>query len=105
LYVHVGRQLQVGDHIRLLHEEMDFVAFVIVTFVQGSVVRVHPLGKPIDIDTAEVIDEGDDFFVKMRGPRKWCIIKRSTGEVLKEMIPDKTTAMRDLADYRKALAA
>ena len=106
LYEHVAKQLSVGDEIRILHDEMEWRAEVMVTYVNGPVVHVALLGEPIMLDQA-VIDstEGEEFGIKLRGQRRWCIVHMATGEVVKEQIPNKAAAMKELQEYRNALAA
>ena len=106
LYEHIAKQLEVGSEIRILHDELDWIANVLVTYVNGPVVHVALLGEPIMLDQA-VIDstEGEEFGIKLRGQRRWCIVHMATGEVVKEQIPNKAAAMKELQEYRNALAA
>jgi len=107
LWVNVAGKLEMGSEIRCLALDMSFVAYGICTYAQGTIVKLkviefHKLDA-IDIDQMDA--KTSDFEVKMRGQKKWCISKRSTGEIIKEGIPTKTECLKELEDYQRALAA
>lgn len=102
LYEHVAAKLRVGDEIRLLSNNHSFVATVIVTFVKGTDVRVKLLQK-VDLDNVEAESESSGYESKYRGPKKWSIIKTSTGEVVMEDIPTKEECETIKAEYVNAM--
>lgn len=106
LWASVAPQMQPGDSIRVIAEDFSFIAVLVVTFSQGTVARVKVLTVH-GLDKVEQQQPGlfGDYELKMRGPKKWCIVKTSTGEVIKEGIPTQTEAVRELADYQQALVA
>lgn len=107
LWVHVARNMTMGCDIRCIADDMSFVAFGTCTFAQGSMVKIkiYSFNELDVVDYDSVSDEASKFIVKLRGPRKWCIVNNETGEVVKEDIADKATAERELSDYHKALRA
>ena len=104
---HVAAQMQPGDEIRVRAEDDSFVARLYVTYRQGSDTRVFLIYRA-DLETVDanvLLDENAPYFIHLRGVKKWCIIKRETGEIVKEMIPTQKAAFIELDDYVRALAA
>jgi len=106
LYEHISRNLRAFDQVQFLDEGGAFWATTLITFVQGSMVRASVLHfvhlDRVDIETT-IPDS--DYEIRLKGPLRWCVIKRSTGESVKENLPDKAAALRELMDIRKAMAA
>jgi hypothetical protein len=106
LWVNVAPQFEMGTEIRCLADDMSFVANGICTYSQGSTAKVK-------IITMHELDQVDDDFgdstgafeIKLRGPKKWCVINKNNGDVIKEYIPTQLEALRELEDYKKALRA
>jgi len=106
LYEHISRSIRAFDQVQFLDEAGAFWANVLVTFAQGSMVRVSILQfVPLDTVDLSSMDTDSDYEIRLRGPLRWCIIKRSTGETVKENLPDKAKALQELMDIRKAMAA
>lgn len=105
LWVNQARMMSMGCEVRALADDMSFVAYCICTYAQGSTAKL----KVISFDKLDVVDRdmvgdaADDYTVEMRGSKKWCIIQKSTGAVIKDGIAKQLEAMRDLEDYQKAL--
>ena len=106
LYEHISRNLRAFDQVQFLDEAGTFWATVLITYAQGSMVRASVLHF-VQLDTLDVetVDPDSDYEIRLRGPLRWCVIKRSTGESVKENLPDKAAALRELMDIRKAMAA
>lgn len=103
-WAHVAGKMQMGCEIRCLAEDFSWRATLVCTFAQGTVVRL----KLIDftpLDHVEVDVQNDDYEVKLRGMRKWSIVKKDTGEVVQEDIATKAEAIKSLQDFIRALAA
>lgn len=103
-WAHVAGKMQMGCEIRCLAEDFSWRATLVCTFAQGTVVRL----KLIDftpLDHVEVDVQNDDYEVKLRGMRKWSIVKKDTGEVVQEDIATKAEAIKALQDFIRALAA
>ena len=101
----VANQMDITCEVRCVADDMSFVAYGICTFVQGSTVKIkiyqrHELDA---VDHDAMNDVASDYVVKLRGPKRWSIVKTSTGEVIKEDIATQLEAMRDLEDFKKAL--
>jgi hypothetical protein len=107
LWVHVGPQIREGDEVRAFADDSSFVAYLICTFSSGSRVRMKTLAgyelEDVDHDALEA--QKGEFYIKMRGMKKWCIMSRSTGDVIKEGLPTQSVAARELEDYQRALVS
>ncbi len=107
-WVHMCAKLIPGDRIEVMGPAGEYFADLYVATVNPLGARVLPLSfVSIEADTVEADAEqaADDFDIKFRGPQKWSIIRVADSKVIKELIPTRDEAMRDLLDYRKALAA
>ena len=103
----VAKHFTMGDtEVRIMADDMSFLAYGIVTYAQGTTAKisVYAFHKLDEVDHSEVIDPLDDYITKMMGPKKWCIVKASTGEVIKELIPTQLDAARELAEYKRVLS-
>ena len=101
----VAPQMEIGSEIRCVADDMSFVAYGICTYAQGAIAKVKILNM-YDLDAVEPDDmEGNysDYIAKLRGPKKWCIVQQSTGDVIKEGIPTQLEALRELDDFKRAL--
>lgn len=107
LWVNVANKMEMGCEVRCVADDMSFVANGICTFVQGSTVKIkiyefHELDA---VDQVAMADEAADFEIKLRGPRKWSIVKKSDGSIVKEDMATQLIAMKELEDYQTALRA
>jgi len=106
LWAFLAPKLNPRDEIRVTADDGSFVATLYVQFVKGSTVKVKLLdGTELDSVDKTLTEAEGDYFIKMRGVKKWSIVKRDTGEIIEEMIPDQASAMKALQDLEKALAA
>jgi len=103
----VAKHFSMGDtEIRCIADDLSFVAYGIVTYAQGTTAKIviYAFHKLDEVDRSEVIDPLDDYTVEMKGAKKWCIVKQSTGEIIKQDIDTQLAATRELGDYKKALS-
>lgn len=102
----VINQCRPGDEIRVRADDDSFTARLYVAHVAGTESRLRLIYKAqfeeLDI---EELDANAPYFIRLQGPKKFCIIKRDTGEVIKDMIPTKKDAHIELDDYMRALAS
>jgi hypothetical protein len=105
LWAMIAPQLRMGDEIRAVAEDNSFVALLFVTFAQGTDARVKVVyGSNLDaVDHDEINREVNDYQIMQKGQLKWCIVKMSTGERIKENIPTQAEAQKELEEYRKVL--
>lgn len=105
LWVNVANKMIMGSEVRCLADDMSFVAYGVCTFSQGSTakVKIISLHKLDVVDSNEQAGQMGDYMIKMRGPKKWCLIQVSTGDVIKEGIATQTFAMKEMEDYIQAL--
>ncbi len=106
LWTHVAVTLSPGDSVRVLAEDFSMVAELIVTFRQGTVAKLVQVWRK----DLEAVDQSADavegkFVVRLRGPKKWCIVNNETSEVVKELIPTQAAAFKELEEYLRALAS
>jgi len=105
LWVHLAPQLNVGDEVRVIADDGTFYARLLVIFTKGSIVKTKLIyGTDLEkIDTSLETTAEIDYEIKQRGQKKWCVMKKSTGEVVEELIPTQAEAMRAMDDLLKAL--
>lgn len=105
LWAHVGSRFQVGDELRVLAVDMSWRAECIVTYKLSANVRVHVLEvKELDKVDHKKASDWEKFEVKQRGPLKWCIVDKDTGENLFKEIPTQAEAYTQLEQHVKALS-
>lgn len=104
LFQNVAAKINDGDEIRIVADDYSFVAYLFVTFVRGTdvVTRLMNFYELDDVDRS-ANPTNEKYEVKMRGPKKWSILNRETGEVVKENIQTQAEALRELDDYVRAL--
>lgn len=105
LWVNVANKMVMGSEVRCLADDMSFVAQGICTFAQGSTAKIKIISMhKLDVVESDVkVGEMGDYMIKMRGPKKWCLIQKTTGDIIKEGIATQTFAMKEMEDYIKAL--
>lgn len=105
LWVNVANKMIMGSEIRCLADDMSFIAYGICTFAQGSTakIKIISMHKLDSVDYEEMSGESGDYECKLRGPKKWCIVQRSTGDVIKDGMATQLIAMKELKDYEQAL--
>jgi len=105
IWVNVGSKLAETSEIRVVAQDMSFVAYLFVTYALGSTVRVKVLSIHEWENTEDLEDESlQRYAVKRRGLKKWCIIDNVDGRVMYENIVTKQQAMSDREDLLKALS-
>lgn len=107
LWVNHANFIRAGSEVRVLADDCSFRALLLCTFVQGSDIRMKVVhfAEIEEVDYDAISNIYDDYQVKMRGIRKWCIQKISTSEFIVEDIPTQSEAHKWLESYIKALAA
>ncbi len=106
LWVNVAPMLNKGigfDQVRAMPEDQSFIAYLIPTFSHGTDARLklisfhqlEPMGE-IDIPVGK-------YDVKLLGTKKFVLLNTETGEHIKENIPTKVQAYKELDDYVNAL--
>jgi len=106
LWGNVARNFDIGCEIRVLCEDYSYRAQLLCTYVQGSELRLTMIQfNSLDIVSYDEIISSEEYMIKQRGISKWCIIKKSTGEVIQEKIATQAEAYKQLEDYKRALAA
>ena len=105
LWVNIASKMTMGCEVRCLADDMSFVAYGICTFAQGTTVKIkiYDIHKLDQVDADEMGDIASDYKVKLQGSKKWCLIKKSTGEHIKEGIATQLDATREMEDYKRAL--
>jgi len=107
LWTLVAKHLTIGNtEVRCIADDLSFLAHGIVTYAQGTTakINIYAFHQLDEVNRNEVVDPLDDYVAEMKGARKWCIVKKSTGEIIKEDIDTQLDAQRELADYKKVLS-
>lgn len=106
LWVNVAPLLNKGvafDEVRVMSEDETFVAYLVVTFSQGSDARLKLLSFHELESSGEIELPQGKYDVKLLGAKKFVLYNTETGENIKENIPTKVQAYQELEDYVKAL--
>ena len=103
LWVHVAPQMKQFDEVRAIAEDHSFVAYLMVMFSQGSDARLKIVnGADLD-DVTEIESSNERYKVQLRGVKKYVLYDANTSEIIKENIPTKAKAYKELEDYVLAL--
>jgi len=103
-WAHVAGQLSLYAEIRCMWEDGSRRAEVICTFCDGH----NSTFKIIQMDELEKLkprglEVHPDYDIKQRGPKKWCIQNKKTGEFIRTMIPTQAKALSELDEYLTTL--
>jgi len=103
-WVNVANRLRPGDEVRVVDDGYQWVSVVFIAFCNGLDVRAKILyGVDLDFE-GELPDEvSSNYEVKLRGTHRFCVIRKSDGEILQENIATKSAAEKWREDYLKAL--
>lgn len=104
LWVNIAPNIRFGDEIRAIADDGSFMVYLYVAAASGNHIQVKPF-IGIDTPTEELAESRSEYFIKQRGVKKWCVIQRSTGDVILEGIDNKAKAEKELQDLQRALAA
>lgn len=106
-WVHVCNKLKDGDRIEVTAKDGTYFAELYVASVSPIGARVVELSKAVlkaNVKEVSALDD-PDYLLKLRGPQKWSIIRKADGVVIKDMLPTRSDAEKELTEYRKAVAA
>ena len=104
LWVNVAGQIKIGDEVRVVAEDFTYVAYLICTFSLGTDCRMKILSGT-DLEGEQTIKLGSGKYdIALRGTKKFVVYNTENGDIIKENIPTKLEAQRELDDYVKALA-
>lgn len=103
LWVHVLQKLNMGDEIRVIADDFSWRALLVVTFNnrKNIILRIADMAELDPV--GEVDTPTNEYELRLKGPLKWCIVRVSDGENIKDGIPTQAEAQRALEDYLKAL--
>lgn len=103
----VAFKLKAGDEIRVLADDCSFRAELLVTYAHGTEIRVVPLDfqELEEVDYTALDAKFGGYEIKLRGVRKWCVIKIESGEVVKDYIPTQAAAAKYLEEHLRAFAS
>lgn len=104
LWVNVARQLSIGDEVRVIPEDHAFYARALVVHAVGSQVLMKIIASKEFESEGEVKGIESPFFVALRGRKRYCLIERSSGIVIKEGIASLSLAHQELEDHMRALS-
>ena len=104
-WAHVAAKLQPMDEIVVIPDDMSYRAVLMVldkgtAWAKVALIHEAKIGK---IDTTAPANP--DYEVKLRGPHKWSIVRKSDSQVIQEGISTKEDAHLRLAEHLKAIAA
>lgn len=102
-WVHVAHKMRPFDEIRVIPEDVSYVARLFVRYVEGTTVAVRLLDVNLVEPVTEDVIPKTDYDLKLRGTHKWCIVKIDTGEVVVKGIPNHPAAVKELDQFVKTL--
>lgn len=104
-WAHVAAKLSPMDEIIVLPDDMSFRA-VLMVLDKGTAWAKVALIHNVEIGKVETTSPANpDYEVKLRGPHKWSIVRKSDNQVIRENIATREDANIALAEHLKALAA
>ena len=103
LWVNVASKFVMGCEIRVVDVDNSFMARVFITFANQHDVRLHLLEYHV-FETASVTTDEDEYTVRMRGPHKWCIMRKDDPDPVQSDIATKHEAEKQLTEYLNTLA-
>lgn len=100
----VANRLRPGDEVRVVDHDFQWLAYVFISFCNGLDVRAKVImGTDLAVEGDVPDDLGSDFECKLKGPRRWCLVRKSDGEIIKEGIATKAEAEKEKEQYIQAL--
>ncbi len=102
LWVHSATKMRLNDEVRIVDIGGTMLARLIVTFANGHDVRLQLLDYRI-FEEEDVPEALEEYFVKLRGQQKWCLMKRGNPEPILQGIATKQDAEREKAEYLRVL--
>ncbi len=105
-WAHVATKLRQHDTIRIIPEEGDFYALLIVMSAGRTFAKVKLLQHiPLDDDGAEDADLPSELSVKWKGPHlKYAVIRNADHSILKDSFVVKTEAEQWARDHIAAMS-
>ena len=105
LWCNVAPQIKMHDEVRVIAEDHSFVAYLLCTFAQGTDARLKIVGGADlhDEESEQIELSSSKYEIKLCGAKKFCILNKETGEVIRENLAKKSIAERELEEYIAAL--
>jgi hypothetical protein len=105
----VAAKLNPGDELRVLAADFSMRALLLVTFRQGSVVKLVQLERK-DLEAVDYTTTfSGRYQVQFSPMHKWCVVDTEAAkvdeEIVKKDIPTQALAYKELEDFVKATAA
>ena len=103
LWVNVAGRMKQFDEVRVIADDHSFVAYLLVLFVQGTDAKLKLImGAELE-DIPDMPIAVGKYDIKLCGAKKYVIFNTKTGEHIKDGIPTKIQALKELQDYETAL--
>lgn len=104
-HVASARNLRVNDVFEVRCEDGSWALDLTVTAVMNKACRVRVLREWSAEEPAEEVDGSTGVIVQFKGPsRKWCVIRASDREIIKDGLASKADAAREALEYEKLVA-
>lgn len=104
LWVNVAPKINIGDEIRIVADNLSWVAYAICLHSAGSQVKLKVLhGYELE-DVEKLNQTGSMYIVKQRGVRKWCIQDVRTGEWIREEISTQAEALKEVNELDRIMS-
>lgn len=100
-WAHVAVNFSRGDEVKVLAVDDAFYAHLLVLSADRTWARMAVLySKPLSAGVTEITGQMlEDYDVKLRGPKRWSVIRKSDNKVLMENLHQESDASRWLREY------
>jgi hypothetical protein len=107
VWASIADKIKPWDRIEVIEEAGAYVAELFVVSTSRQWVRVVPLMYKDLSDGGEsgIVEDNSDHEVAWRGPHaKWCVVRNSDNSVVSERNESKEAALKQKAEYERALS-
>lgn len=108
-WVHVAStgRMKLGDEIRVIPAGLAFFLRLLVIDAGKFGAKVHILQHEIIKENSKTAQDqpSGEYEIKLRGPRKWCVLRASDKEIVIEGLATRVDAESWLTSHTKAMAA
>ncbi len=103
LWVNVAPKINIADELRIIADDLSWVAYGICLFSSGSQAKIKII-QAFELDVVDGDAETESLYIaKLRGIKKWCIQDVKTAQFVREGIDTKAAALAEIDELVKIL--
>lgn len=105
-WAHVRSKLRTFDEIRVVWDDGSAVATLLVAFGDRQAIycKVIAMAELDQVDVEELQNQQQRFECRQKGVLKWTIVDNQDGSIIKQDMPSRAIAERELEEYLRAQA-